>query len=207
MPGDSDRRHVGIGHPEAEPEDHPLSTGDVARLCHVSQVAVWKWIKKGKLKAYRFPGGHYRVEMGAFRDFVRQNGIPVDVSLVQQSRKRVLIVDDEPSVVEVATRAVQRLGKDVVIATAGDGFEAGLQVATFRPDLLLLDLMMPGMDGFQVCRLVRNNPATAHIKIIIITAYGSHENLQRALQAGADDFIHKPVDLDRLLDKVHTFLS
>lgn len=207
MPGESDRRQVGAGQTEAAREDHPLSTGDVARLCHVTQVAVWKWIKKGKLKAYRFPGGHYRIEPGAFREFAKQNGIPVDAALLPQTRKRVLIVDDEPSVVEVVTRAVQRLGKDVTIATACDGFEAGLQVATFRPDLLLLDLMMPGMDGFQVCRLVRNNPATAHIKIIIITAYGSHENLQRALQAGADDFVHKPVDLDRLLDKVRAFLS
>jgi two-component system, OmpR family, response regulator VicR len=207
VPGDTDRRRNIVGQPEAEPEDRPLTSGDVARLCHVSQVAVWKWIKKGKLKAYRFPGGHYRIEPGAFREFIKQNNIPVDASFAMPTRKRVLIIDDEPSVVEVATRAVQRLGKDVIIATAGDGFEAGLQVATFRPDLLLLDLMMPGMDGFQVCRLVRNSPATAHVKIIIITAFGSHENLQRALQAGADDFIHKPVDLDRLLDKVRAFLS
>jgi excisionase family DNA binding protein len=207
VPEESSRRHSDIGKPETEAEDRPLTTGDVARLCRVSQVAVWKWIKKGKLKAYRFPGGHYRVELGAFRDFVKQNDIPVDVSILQHAHKRVLIIDDEPSVVEIATRAVQRIGNDVVIATAGDGFEAGLQVATFRPDLLLLDLMMPGMDGFQVCRLVRSNPATAHIKIIIITAYGSHENLQRALQAGANDFVHKPVDLDRLLDKVRAFLS
>ena len=185
----------------------PLSTGDMARYCHVTQVAVWKWIKKGRLKAYRLPGGQYRVERDAFKAFLLEHDMPVDPEFFERTHRRILIIDDEASVVEVAQRAVHRLGNDVIVATAGDGFEAGLQVATFKPDLLILDLMMPGMDGFQVCRLVRNNPATAHIKIVIITAFGSHDNLQRALDAGADDFVHKPIDLDLLVHKAETLLA
>lgn len=188
-------------------DEQPLTTGQVAEHCGVSAVAVWKWIKQGKLKAYRLPGGHYRVEKGALKAFLEAHGMPVDDEFFAKPTKRVLIVDDEPTVVEVATRTLQRLGQDVVLATAGDGFEAGLQAATFRPDLLILDLMMPHIDGFEVCRVIRRNPITAHIKILIITAYGSHENLQRALDAGADDFMHKPLDIEQLKSRAAGLLG
>ena len=121
--------------------------------------------------------------------------------------KRVLIIDDEPTIVEVVVRAVQQLGESVEVATAGDGFEAGLQIATFKPDLLILDLMMPQIDGFEVCRVVRRSPTTAHIKILIVTAYGIHENIERALESGADDFMHKPLNITSLIAKVGSLLA
>ena len=186
--------------------DKPLTTGQVAKYCDVSQVAVWKWIRAGKLKAYRLPGGQYRVEKGALRAFLRERNKPIDGALLEQAPKRILVVDDEPGVVEVISRALERLG-DNEVASANNGFEAGLQVATFRPDLLVLDLMMPHVDGFQVCRAVRSNPATAHIKILIVTAYGEHKNIQRALDAGANDFLIKPVDLEQLVGKVLALLA
>jgi excisionase family DNA binding protein len=188
-------------------DDKPLTTGEVAEYCHVSPVAVWKWIKKGKLKAYRLPGGHYRVEKQALKAFLIEHDIPVDPAFFARPEKRILVVDDEPSVVEIASRALQQLGDDVTLASAADGFEAGLQVATFRPHLLILDLMMPQIDGFEVCRMIRENPATAHIKILIITAYGNHHNIQQALSAGANDFMHKPLDIQQLKEKAATMLA
>jgi len=186
--------------------DKPLTTGEVARYCGVSQVAVWKWIRTGKLKAYRLPGGHYRVEKGALRAFLRERGKPIDHVLLGQALRRVLVIDDEPGVVEVISRALERLG-DIEVASANNGFEAGLQVATFKPDLLVLDLMMPHVNGFQVCSAVRSNPATAHVKILIVTAYGEHKNIQRALDAGANDFLIKPVDLEQLAGKVLALMA
>lgn len=188
-------------------EDGPFTTGQVARYCYVSPVTVWKWIKKGKLAAYRLPNGHYRVEKATLRAFLLKHDMPIHPDLFARTADRILVIDDEPEVVEVISRALHQLGADVIVATAGDGFEAGLQTATFKPDLLILDLMMPHMDGFQVCRLVRNNPATAHIKILIITAYGSHENIQRALDAGADSFLHKPVAIEQLKEKARSLLK
>lgn len=186
--------------------DAPLSTGDVARYCGVSPGAVWKWVKKGRLKAYRLPGGQYRIERGAFKAFLRENDMPVDPAFFARPMKRVLIIDDEPTIIEVVVRAVQQLGNNIEVATASDGFEAGLQIATFKPDLLVLDLMMPQIDGFEVCRTVRKSPSTAHIKILIITAYGIHENIKRALQSGADDFMHKPLNIPSLVAKVERLL-
>lgn len=185
----------------------PLTTGQVAKCCRVSSVAVWKWIKQGKLRAYRLPGGHYRIERGALKEFLREHNMPIDPEFFAVSRQRILVVDDEPATVEVVARALQRLGNDIDVATASDGFEAGMQLATFKPDLLVLDLMMPQIDGFEVCRAVRQNAATAHIKILIITAYGVHENIERAIQAGANDFVHKPLDMDQLLGKVREMLA
>lgn len=189
------------------PNDQALSTSQVAEYCGVSSVAVWKWIKQGKLQAYRAPGGNYRIAKGALKAFLQANNMPVDPAFFASATHRALIIDDEPAVVEVIVRALQQLGEQIVLATASDGFEAGLQVATFRPDLLILDLMMPHLDGFEVCRLVRRDPATAHAKILVITAFGSHRNLQQALNAGANDFMHKPLDIEQLKAKVREMLA
>jgi excisionase family DNA binding protein len=200
------KRSDGDSRPAAR-DDKPLTTGQIAKYCNVSSVAVWKWIKQGKLPAYRLPGGHYRVEKGAFKAFLQKNDMPIDLDFFARPTKRVLIVDDEPSLVEILVRSLRMMGRDIVLATSSDGFEAGLQVATFKPDLLILDLMMPHIDGFEVCRIVRENPATSHIRILIITAYGSHENIQRALDAGADGFLHKPLDMDELKSRVQEYLA
>jgi DNA-binding response OmpR family regulator len=122
-----------------------------------------------------------------------------------ESTYHVLVVDDDPSTVKIATSALEALD-GVEVATAADGFEAGLQVVAFKPDLLILDLMMPGADGFEVCRHIRRDPDLAEIKILVLTAHGTHENLERVLEAGADDFMHKPVDVERLRRQVRALL-
>lgn len=119
---------------------------------------------------------------------------------------RVLVVDDDPAAIKIATRALEALDA-VEVATASDGFEAGLQILAFEPDLLLLDLMLPGADGFEICRRIRRDPDLEEIKILILTAHGTHKNLQRALDAGADDFMHKPIDVERLEERVRTLLG
>ena len=196
-----------LGQDERRRLNEPLSTREIADYCGVSSVAAWKWIKAGKLPAFRNANGHYRVDRGVFKAFLRSRDELIDPSFFEPGARRILVIDDEEVILEVANRALLQFGNDVEVATASDGFEAGLQVATFRPDLLILDLMMPGVDGFQVCRFLRQNPATAHTKILIITAYGSHENIQRALDAGANDFMHKPVDLQELYNKAMALLN
>jgi DNA-binding response OmpR family regulator len=134
----------------------------------------------------------------------RHLAIPPD--LLSNAVWRILIVDDEPETVEILLRTLQRLDH-VELATASDGFVAGLQLATFKPHLLVLDLMMPQIDGFEVCRIVRRSPASAYAKILVVTAFGDHENIKRALQAGANDFMHKPIDLLELGEKVKALLK
>jgi CheY-like chemotaxis protein len=186
--------------------DDTLSTREVAAFCHVNRVTVWKWIKRGELPATHNSQGHYTVSRDNLYRFLLRRGYPVDPTLFERP-KRVLIIDDEPPVVEVVSRALHTIDADIRIATAEDGFEAGLQMAAFRPDLLVLDLMMPRMNGFQVCRLVRLDPTTTHTKILIITAYGSRANVEQALAAGADDIQHKPVEVNAFKRKVGALLN
>ncbi|MFA6109066.1 MAG: response regulator [Candidatus Latescibacterota bacterium] len=182
-----------------------LTTGKVAAHCGVSYETVNQWIRRGKLAAYTTPGGHYRIHRDDFGEFLkRYNMLPLE--RMTAGKPRILVVDDDPDVVRVMRRLLARTGQ-YEIATAADGFEAGLQVAQFRPDLITLDLMMPQMDGFQVCRLVKANPQTRHIIILILTGFASQENVQQALECGADCCLEKPFRLGELGEKVGELLA
>ncbi len=185
-----------------------LSTGDMANYCEVTSAAVLKWIDSGKLPVFTTPGGHYRVLRTDFRDFITRHGMFIDEGFFgkSQGRKRILIVDDEPAVVAFIEEAL-RLEGDYDLATAYDGFEAGHQLAIFKPDLVVLDIMLPGMDGFEICRRLKTDPAMSHVKVLAVTGFATEENIEKILGYGADDFLAKPLKLADLKKKVHELLA
>ncbi|MFQ6092974.1 MAG: response regulator, partial [bacterium] len=183
-------------------EEKPLTTGDVARYCHVTHVGVLKWIKGGKLKAYSTPGGHYRILRNDFRDFLKQYNMPIDESFFSDHTKKILVVDDEPDIVELIIRVLKSDNSNYVFASASDGYEAGLQVAAFKPDLVVLDIMMPKLDGFEVCRQIKSNPETQHIKILGITGFAEDGNIDKMLACGADHCLAKPLQIEELKARV-----
>jgi excisionase family DNA binding protein len=185
-----------------------LSTGDMANYCEVTSAAVLKWIDSGKLRVFTTPGGHYRVLRTDFRDFLTRHGMFIDEGFFgkSQRRKRILIVDDEPAVVAFIEEAL-RLEGDYDLATAYDGFEAGHQLAIFKPDLVVLDIMLPGMDGFEICRRLKTDPAMSHVKVLAVTGFATEENIEKILGYGADDFLAKPLKLEDLKKKVHELLA
>jgi len=91
--------------------------------------------------------------------------------------------------------------------TASDGFEAGVKVVSFNPGLVILDLFMPGIDGFEVCRWLKNNPDKSHIKILVVTGYDTPENMKRIMDAGADGYLTKPLDTETLIQNVISLLE
>ncbi len=112
----------------------------------------------------------------------------------------ILIVDDEPENIELLDRRLSRRGFTVVGATSA---EQGLKMAlSERPALILMDIKMPNLDGFDAMRLLQADPLTAGIPVIALTAHAMQEDRDRALAAGAKDYETKPVDLDRLLAKI-----
>ena len=123
----------------------------------------------------------------------------------QHVGRRILVVDDYPANVKLLERNLQAAGYDTI--AAADGEEALLKVEAERPDLILLDIMLPKIDGFEVCRRLRANEATAVIPIIMITALKETEDRIRGLEAGADDFISKPFDRGELLARVKSLLQ
>lgn len=184
-----------------------LTTGDIATYCEVTSAAVIKWIYSGKLPVFTTPGGHYRVLRTDFKDFLLRNGMFVDEGFFgkRRNKKRILIVDDEPAVVTFIEGALQLEGK-YELSTASDGFDAGQQVIAFEPDLIVLDIMLPGMDGFEVCHRVKSDAATKHIRILAITGYATDENIRKILHVGADDYLAKPVKMQELKEKIEELL-
>jgi len=173
-----------------------LTIPQAARYCSVDRVTMWRWVKTRNLKAAVTLGDHHRILREDIETFLLEKGIcPYDQK--QCAPKRILIVDDHKVVQEVIIKMLRPLDYEVDIAS--DGFEAGIKVMQFRPDLIILDLFMPGMDGFDVCRLIKGDSSTSHIKIVVLTGCGSVENEEKIMNAGADAFLEKPVARDILL--------
>ncbi len=183
----------------------PLTTGEVASLCHVTINAVKKWIAAGKLKAFTTPGGHYRIKVDDLEVFLSKYNLALKDELYSR-RKRILIADDEPDVVEFFKSAVLSIKKDYEVDTASDGYEALIKVGDFKPSLLILDIRMPRVDGFEVLKKLRGNERTSGIKILVITAFGEDEAM-RMVRSGADAYLTKPVKLKDIKEKVRTLLG
>ena len=116
----------------------------------------------------------------------------------------ILIVDDEPTNVDMLSQELDEEGYKLL--TAYDGEEALIKVQEYQPDLILLDVMMPNVDGFTVCRILKGSGKTILIPVILLTALRAHEDRVRGIEAGADDFISKPFDRDELLAKIRSLL-
>ncbi|HZS46146.1 MAG TPA: response regulator [Blastocatellia bacterium] len=185
----------------------PLTTGEVARYCHVTVNGVKKWIAEGKLKAFQLPGGHYRVEKQDFREFLEQFNIPVEPEFFDEWKKKVLIVDDEENVVNFIRTALEQESRGFLIETAVNGYDALMKVGDFKPDLLILDIRMPMLDGYGVCKRLSENPQTSHIKTIIVTGEFGDETVERIEAAGVSAYMFKPLDLDQLKSHVYKVLG
>ena len=178
-----------------------LSTFAIAKKLHVDPGSVANWIDQGLLNAHRTPGGHRRVAQEDLISFLREHKMPVPEDMAP-ANPRVLIVDDEPAIAQLVSRAIQAAYPDFDVQTASDGFSAGTVVATLRPNVVILDLRMPGMDGFEVCKLIKSHDNTKHAEVIAMTAFPSPENEKRITECGARVCLPKPLDMDKLLAEV-----
>jgi len=184
----------------------PLTTGEAGRYCGVSYNTVSKWIKNGKLKTYRTPGGHYRIRKDDLISFLKKHDIIVPDALLLE-KKRVLIVDDEPEMVQIIEDTLREGEVEFDIASAYDGYGACLKIGNFRPDLVILDIKMPDIDGFEVCRRIKISDETKKMKVLVITAYPESSYIRRIREAGADSLMTKPFDLQGLRERVLSLLS
>ena len=169
------------------------TTHEVSRLLHVNPRSVINWIEQNLLPSYRTPGGHRRIRHDDLLAFLRKHQIPIPATLVD-GRFGVLIVDDEDEIVELIKNFLERQGA-YDISTASDGITALIEVGRTKPDLLILDIMIPGVDGVEVCRRIKAEPSN---KTTIIAVSGTMEKERKVLQAGADAFMLKPINLDQL---------
>lgn len=185
-----------------------FTTFEAAKLCHVSPLSIINWVNAGRLPAFRTPGGHRRIRREDLGRFMRENGIPLPEELRDGSgRARVLVVDDEAAIRDVIAESLSHRSNAYEVMTAADGFEAGRLVATFRPDVVLLDLRMPGLDGFQVCRTIKGDAETASTIVIAMTGYHTHETEARILECGAIRCLAKPIEPSSVASAIDTALD
>jgi len=180
-----------------------LTAGQAARHCSVTVPALKRWIRAGRLRAFRTPGGHTRIELEEFQRFLQRYGMPVYPVAPQTAR--VLIVDDEPEIVELLAERLSADPRGFALETATDGYEALVKVGSFKPTILILDVVMPRLDGIEVCRRLKAVPETQDIKILGITGYP--ETVPRLLAAGADACLTKPLDLQQVQQEVERLLG
>jgi excisionase family DNA binding protein len=179
-----------------------LTPNEVAELMMVAPVTVRSWAQKGLLAAKVTPGGHRRFLKSEVERFMHESGFIQEE--VKPSALRILIVDDDVVMSTYLQGIIEDFDKCFVTAIAGTGFEAGTKLHTFLPDMVLLDLMLPDIDGFNVCALIKNEIATQHIRVIAISGNTNPENVSRILEVGAERCISKPFALEDILQILST---
>ncbi len=185
-----------------------FTTAQAARLLGVSVATVVNWIDDGRLKAHKTPGGHRRIARSDLVEFAHHYEMPLaDEGLRPASaKKRVLVVDDDPAILTLFADVLEIEG-GYEVQTARSGFAAGLAVARWRPDLLLLDLHMPGMDGFEVLERVQESDKFRTIPVILCTAYYEKLEQRPEIRANLAAVLRKPVPVDALLEEVKRVLG
>jgi DNA-binding response OmpR family regulator len=135
---------------------------------------------------------------------MRDNSIPLDN--LDSGKKKVLVVDDDAEIVELISDILTRDGR-FEIRTASSGYEAGMATQQFRPDLILLDYMLPDVNGNVVCQTIRSNPEFENTRIIIVSGVIKQEEIDQLLRSGAEDFLKKPFSITELTEKVDLALQ
>jgi excisionase family DNA binding protein len=189
-----------------------VSVNKASQYCKVAPQTIVNWINIGKLKAYRTAGGHRRILKSDLDEFLDRYHMPSFESSSftpakkKTGAKKILVVDDDPVIVETIMAALAEHPHNYEVASATDGFEAGLQVSRFNPDLLILDIRMPNIDGYEVCRSLKQSSYTKHVKIIVLSAFLDDESTRKLIKSGADLCLSKPYRLEMLKEEIARIL-
>lgn len=181
------------------------TTHQVSRFCDVYPTTVIKWIKEGILPAFTTPGGHRRIKREDILNLMNKNNMPIPEELTKGNKYRVVVIDDEQKI----RRMIQMIflaEDDFEVRTAASGFEAGTIISNWEPDIILLDFLMPNVDGFEVCRRLKADDKTKDIPIIAVTVLKGEKELKKMRNAGITDYISKPFKSEELVHKIRHHL-
>jgi excisionase family DNA binding protein len=182
-----------------------FTTGEAAEVCKVSQQTIIRCFDAGRLNGFRVPGSRFRrIPREDLIRFMKGNDIPTDG--FDLGRKKVLVVDDDPDIVDLFLEVLGQ-NQRLELRSAATGYDAGIVSSTFKPDLMLLDYMLPDINGNVVCETVRQNDMLKNMKIIIVSGVVNRQEIDGLLKSGADEFIKKPFDLDQLVERVNALLG
>ena len=182
-----------------------FTTGEAADICKVSQQTIIRCFDSGRLKGFRVPGSRFRrIPRDALIAFMKDNNIPPDA--LESGKQKVLVVDDDPEIVELFVDVLDRDGR-FEVKTANTGYDAGVLTQEFLPDLVILDYMLPDINGNVVCQTIRKNPNFEHMKIVIVSGVVNQDEINELLRSGADEFVKKPFNIEKLIERIGELLS
>jgi excisionase family DNA binding protein len=182
-----------------------FTTGEAAKICKVSQQTIIRCFDNGQLKGFRVPGSRFRrIPREAHYKFMRDNGIPTDA--LESGKRKVLLVDDDAELVELMTKVLDEDGR-FETRIASNGFDAGMMVKEYRPDIIVLDVMLPDINGKEVCHRVRADSTLEEVRILCISGMVEDDKIQELRLSGADDFLHKPFDIEYLIERMCVLLE
>jgi two-component system, OmpR family, response regulator len=177
-----------------------FTTGEAAEICKVSQQTIIRCFDSGRLKGFRVPGSRFRrIPRDALLNFMKDNGIPPDA--LNSGKTKILVVDDDPEIVELFVDVLERDGR-FEVKTADTGYTAGMVTNEFRPDLIILDYMLPDVNGNVVCKTIRQNEAFNNTKIIIVSGVVNQDEINDLLKSGADEFVKKPFNIEKIIERI-----
>jgi len=182
-----------------------FTTGEAAKICKVSQQTIIRCFDNGQLKGFRVPGSRFRrIPREMLYKFMKDNGIPTDA--LESGKRKVLLVDDDVELVELMTKVLEEDGR-FEVRVAATGFDAGMMVKEYRPDLIVLDVMLPDINGKEVCHRVRADSTLEDVRILCISGMIEEDKVQDLKLSGADDFLPKPFEIEDLIDRMCSMLD
>jgi two-component system OmpR family response regulator len=191
---------------KSEQPSKVFSALEVANLCGVVNQTAINWIKQGHLAGFTTPGGQYRVYSEDLVKFLKKRNMKIPESLQDMAaQKALLIVDDDETINNLLKNLLEKKFPQISIYQAFDGFEAGRRLAEISPVIIILDIDLPGIDGYQLCRKIKEDRDMANPWVISITGLSVEE--KNMSDIGSDAFFSKPFDFEQLVDVVSSFLK
>ena len=181
------------------------TTHQVSKFCGVYPTTVINWVEEEKLPAYTTPGGHRRIKRDDLIKLMKKNNMPIPEELAKGGKSRVLVIDDDPKILKLIATILSR-EEDFEVSTAESGFQAGLKISNWLPDIILLDMLMPEMDGYEVSRQLKSDERTKDIPIIAVTVLKEPKEIKKMNSCGITDYISKPFKSEELVNKVKKHL-
>ena len=172
-----------------------LTSHEVGALLQVNPSSVNKWVKEGRITAFRTPGGHRRIRARDLVEFLDVHQMPVPARLQAASKRRLIVVDSDAAALKALDRTLRAHADRVHLLPAASGIDALVQVGLFRPHVIVLDASMDELDATEVCRRIKANAETRHITVVLAAAHVTTALENKAIQAGAARVLKKPIDL------------
>lgn len=184
-----------------------LTTGDIAEYCEVNVTTVKRWIREDHLKGFQTPMGHFKVVKNDFIEFLKENHMPVDKAVLGSSELKVLVIDDDPGMIKTIVMTLESLDYDLKVDTATDGYDGLMKIGNAVPNLLILDLNMPKIDGYEVIKRVKNTENYKSAEIMVVSSTLNEETEKKLMSIGVSKYLKKPFKLSELKEEVTVLLG